>query len=165
MSILQDVTMNLKIIMIAILFVLGFSGIAEAEIYKWIDDKGKVHFGDAPPSKEKAEQIDEEELAKRFSSYTQVSVKMIPIDFGINRQTNMLLMYTTTRCSYCAKARKYFAAQGIDYVEKNIEMSDEYRQEFKRAGGKGVPLIFFGRYQMTGFSEARFKNMYAGSRP
>jgi len=150
---------------IALIITLVFSGITDAKIYKWTDDKGKVHFGDAPPTKEKAEELDEEELAKRISSYTQVSVKFVPIDFGVNRQANMLLMYTTSRCSYCAKARKYFASQNIEYIEKNIENSDDYRQEFKQAGGKGVPLIFSGRYQMTGFSEARFKNMYTKSRP
>jgi len=150
---------------IVIILALIFSSVAESKIYKWTDDKGKVHFGDAPPSEEKAEELDEEELAKRMSSYTQVTVKFVPIDFGVNRQANILLMYTTSRCSYCAKARKYFAAQGIDYIEKNIETSDDYRLEFKKAGGKGVPLIFSGRYQMTGFSEASFKTMYAKSRP
>lgn len=29
-----------------------------AEVYKWVDDKGKVHFGDRPPAKSQAVELD-----------------------------------------------------------------------------------------------------------
>ena len=29
-----------------------------AEIYKWVDENGKVHFGDAPPTSKKAQSVD-----------------------------------------------------------------------------------------------------------
>ncbi len=31
---------------------------AQAEVYKWVDDNGKVHFGDRAPAEKKAEAID-----------------------------------------------------------------------------------------------------------
>jgi len=146
------------------LFCLFFHAIAIAEIYKWTDENGKIHFSDAPPNKDKVEKLDEDELAKRISSFTQVSVEFVPIDFGVNKQVNRansLVMYTTTRCGYCEKARKYFAKKNIDYVEKNINLSDKFHAEFKSFGGKGVPLIFKGDYRMQGFSEGNFDKFYA----
>ncbi len=153
--------MNRMIIFLTILIAILFSEITIAKIYKWTDHKGVVHFTDKPPNKENAEELDEKELAKRIVSYKQVEVKFVPIDFGVNQQTNMLVMYTTTRCRYCAKARKYFAEKNIDYVEKNINHSEGYLREFKILGGRGVPLILSGNYQMSGFNQARFNKMFA----
>ncbi len=153
--------MNESVFQMVIVVLLILSDSASGEIYKWTDEQGKVHFTDSPPNKEKAEVLDEEALAKRISSYKQVAVNIVPIDFGVNLQTNMLVMYTTTRCGYCAKARRYFAKKDIAYIEKNITTSEGYRSEFKAFGGKGVPVIFAGKYQMTGFSANRFELMYS----
>ena len=151
------------IMFLTLLLSILFTQVTIAKIYKWTDQKGKVHFTDTPPNKENAEELNEEELSKRIVSYKQVEVKFVPIDFGVNQQTNMLVMYTTTRCPYCAKARKYFAKQSISYVEKNINFSPGYHREFKRLGGKGVPLILSGKYQMSGFNQSRFDKMYVKS--
>jgi len=155
--------MNRIMILVTVFLAILFAQETIAKIYKWTDEKGKVHFTDTPPNKKNAEELNEAELAKRIVSYKQVEVKFVPIDFGLNQQANMLVMYTTTRCPYCAKARKYFAKKNINYVEKNIDYSQGYDREFKRLGGKGVPLILFGKYQMSGFSTARFDKMYAKS--
>ena len=72
-------------------------------------------------------------------------------------------MYTTTKCGYCAQARRYFANNKIPYKEKNIETSSKYQREFSKFGGKGVPVIFWKKYKMTGFSVSRFEKMYSNS--
>ncbi len=146
---------------VALVFALMGLQSTSADVYKWTDEKGKIHFSDAPPAENTAEKLDEAELAKRISSYTNVSVSITPIDFGYNRQANSLIMYTTSRCGYCAKARKYFAKKRIPFEEKNIDISESAKAEFDDFGGKGVPVILIGRYSMTGFSESRFEEMYA----
>ena len=135
----------------------------QAEVYKWRDNNGKLHFSDAPPKDSEATKLDEQELASRISSFTNVSVQITPIDFGLNKQTNSneVIMYSTARCRYCAKARAYFTEHGIDYVEKKIDESKAYRKEFDDFGGNGVPVIFAGKYRMNGFSEGNFAKMYA----
>ena len=135
----------------------------QAEVYKWRDANGKLHFSDSPPNDADAKKLDEKELASRISSFTNVSVQITPIDFGVNKQVNSneVIMYSTARCRYCAKARAYFAEHGIDYIEKKIDESKAYRKEFDDFGGKGVPVIFAGKYRMNGFSEGNFAKMYA----
>ena len=64
-----------------------------------------------------------------------------------------VVMYATSWCPYCAKARAYFARKGIAYVEYDIEKSAAVNAEFKRLGGRGVPLILVGKEKMSGFSE------------
>jgi len=71
--------------------------------------------------------------------------------------TPEVVMYATSWCPYCAKARAYFAQSGIAYVEHDVEKSATARAEFKRLGGRAVPLIVVGREQMNGFSEVGFE--------
>ncbi len=68
-------------------------------------------------------------------------------------------MYATSWCPYCAKARAYFARTGIAYTEHDIEKSADARAEFKRLGGRGVPLILVGNEKMAGFNELAFESL------
>jgi glutaredoxin len=72
-----------------------------------------------------------------------------------------VVMYATSWCPYCAKAREYFAKNGIAYVEHDIEKSAAVNAEFKRLGGRGVPLILVGTERISGFSELAFESMLA----
>lgn len=42
----------------ALILVLLFAGGAVAAIYKWVDEQGKVHYGDSPKDKQRAQKIE-----------------------------------------------------------------------------------------------------------
>ncbi|MBV1908768.1 MAG: glutaredoxin family protein [Kangiellaceae bacterium] len=146
-----------------LILVTAGCNVANATVYKWRDQDGKLHFTDKPPKDAKTEEFDEKALADKVSSYKNVTIKIEPIDFGVNRQANMIVMYTTTRCGYCQKARQFFNRENIDFQERNIELSDEYNREFKRIGGKGVPVILHGNKRMNGFSEEKYRRTFVSS--
>jgi glutaredoxin-like YruB-family protein len=75
--------------------------------------------------------------------------------------TPEVVMYATSWCPYCAKARAYFGRKGIAYTEYDVEKSPTAKAELKRLGGRGVPLILVGREQMSGFSEEGFDALLA----
>ena len=63
-----------------------------------------------------------------------------------------VIMYTTTGCPACVAAKAYFAKKGLFYSEINVDTSTS--AEFKRIGGKGVPLILIGEQRIQGFNAA-----------
>ena len=71
----------------------------------------------------------------------------------------MVVMYATTWCPHCAKARAYFRSRNIPFVEHDIERSAEGLAQYRQHGGRGVPLIFVGKQRMSGFSEPRMADM------
>lgn len=130
---------------------------AEAEIYKWIDEKGKVHFGDSPRTRDNAEKIVIDVISYKY-------VKVEPIEFyqsdkTVNKSPNVK-MYSTSWCGYCKKARKYFNEKNINFVEYDIEKDKAAKKRFKELGGQGVPLILVGKNKMSGFSSQRFDKIY-----
>lgn len=74
---------------------------------------------------------------------------------------NEVVMYATSWCPYCAKARKYFRSNNISYTEYDIEKDMAAKQRYKKLGGDGIPLIFIGEERLDGFSEDSFRRVYS----
>lgn len=68
-----------------------------------------------------------------------------------------IVVYTTTACGYCKRARKYMGEHGIAYVEKNTEHSSEYRRELRELGAHGVPFFLIDGNPHSGFEQSRFE--------
>ena len=120
------------------------------EIYKWIDEKGKVHFSDKKPR-----DLESEEIKLRINTYESVSY-----DTSIFNTGKKVVMYSTDWCAYCKKAKKYFVSKGIPFTEYDIEKNSEARKQYKQMGATGVPVILVGNKRMNGFSEEGFEKIY-----
>ncbi len=62
-----------------------------------------------------------------------------------------VVMYGTSWCPYCKKARAFFAKQGIDYVEIDVEKSAQGKRDYQRLDSSGYPLIYAGLNRFQGF--------------
>lgn len=68
-----------------------------------------------------------------------------------------VLMYTTSWCGMCQKARDFFDKHEIPYTEHDVEADREAYQDYRALGGRGVPLIFIGQTRIEGFDEAEIR--------
>jgi glutaredoxin len=127
--------------------------LAAAEIYRWTDAEGRVHFSDEPH-----DSVPSEQVTVRVNSYKSVTYESLGAYTPPNDKR--VIMYATSWCGYCKKARNYFEKNRVRYVEYDIEKNPRAKEEFDRLGGKGVPLIVVGRTKMRGFSEAGFRDIY-----
>ena len=131
---------------------------AAAQVYKWTDPSGKVHYGDRPP-----DDVKKQELKIRIPSYDgPVQVRDWSAVLGTKATAGggAVTMYSTTWCGHCKNARNYFASKGIPYRDIDVEKSPDAAREFKRLGGEGVPLILVGSKAMSGFDPEEFEVLY-----
>jgi glutaredoxin len=63
-----------------------------------------------------------------------------------------VVIYTTSSCGYCFKAKRLFKSMSVKYIEFDIEKSKEAHQQFTQLGGQGVPLIVIGDKRIHGYS-------------
>ena len=68
-------------------------------------------------------------------------------------------LYATEWCGYCKLTREFFAANGIRYVEYDIEKSSESLREHRKLGGNGVPLIVVGDEVIKGWNEGALRQL------
>jgi glutaredoxin len=54
---------------------------------------------------------------------------------------SQVVLYGTDTCPFCAKARAYFKDKGIAYADLDVGKPGQARDEFKKLGGNGVPLL------------------------
>jgi len=120
-----------------------------SEIYKSVDENGRVIFTDKPSAK--AEQI--EVKVNSVEGPATVSSQ----DTGYS--TKKVVMYSTEWCGVCKKAKDYMQQNSINFKEYNIEKNSNANRKFKSLGGKGVPLIVVGKQTMSGFSASRLESM------
>jgi len=63
-----------------------------------------------------------------------------------------LVVYTTSFCPYCRKAKAWFDDRQIAYVERNVDFDTSARDEWNALGGRSVPLIAIdGQVVQRGF--------------
>lgn len=137
------------------LLVLIISSNSLSEIYKWTDESGRVHYSDKTTTSRPVETID-----VRINSYEHVSYEVV-IDERPKRQNKRkVVMFSTSRCGYCKKAKKYFTDNNIPFVEYDIEKNKRAKARYDELGGKGVPVIIYGKRRMNGFSISGFKKIY-----
>ncbi|MEE8494036.1 MAG: glutaredoxin family protein [Nitrospirales bacterium] len=64
-----------------------------------------------------------------------------------------VILYATSWCGYCQKAREFLDRNHIAYKEYDIEKSSEGRRQFAALRGSGVPLILVGNEEIRGWNQ------------
>ena len=146
---------------LVLLLVLGLllPHTANAELYRWVDEHGTMHFTDSPP-----EHVQAKQLNLQINSYQ--SPKVAPFSFNEaliskRKPSTDVVMYSTTWCGYCKQARRYFTRQGIAFEEYDVEKSAKGKQDYRKLKGRGVPIILVGDRRMNGFSQQQFDRLYS----
>ena len=132
---------------------------SSAQIYQWRDKQGQLHFGDKPPAKVKAKQVE-----VKINSYENVEVIYDPALFAKSKKKDKgggrVVMYSTAWCGVCKIAKKYFTANKIPYTEYDVDKSAKGNRDYKKMNGTGVPILLVGKTRMNGFNQARFEKIY-----
>lgn len=137
---------SLLLLLITLLLTLP----AWAEIYSWTDNNGRKFFSSTPPKNQSSKQV-----TVRVNSFTNVS-----IDKSIFNTGNKVIMYSTSWCGYCKKAKQYFKSKNIPFTEYDIENNARAKRQYKKMNGQGVPIILVGKKRLNGFSKSSFERIY-----
>jgi len=121
---------------------------AQADLYRWVDAGGEVHYSDQPPpasirqfTKIKAEGGKSSEPDLPYA--LQQAVKNFPVT-----------LYVSACGDGCTRARELLAKRGIPYNEIDATDPASHKELKKLTGGAlQVPLLKVGREALRGFEE------------
>jgi glutaredoxin len=118
---------------------------ASAQMFKWTDAKGVVHFSDQPPppgSERKVEQ-------KAFGGGPDRS--QLPYALAEAVRKSPVVLYSTPACAACDQGRAMLTQRGIPFAERTV-VTNEDQAKLAEAGGAGrVPLLLVGGDKRIGF--------------
>jgi glutaredoxin len=119
--------------------------LAQAQLYRWVDDTGKVHYSDqvpAPGAKNVQKQSRATGQGTAALPYVlQQAVKNYPVT-----------LYTSDTCKdTCARARELLNKRGVPYSEVSVKDEMEIAQLKQLSGDTIVPVMSVGREVYKGF--------------
>ena len=131
---------------------LLFPLFAQAQLYRWVDDQGKVHYSDQAPSSG-AKNVQKQAVPAAQSSSAglpyalQQAVKNFPVT-----------LYTSDGCKdTCAQARELLNKRGVPYSEVTITDAVGATELKKLSGATEVPVMTVGRELYKGFESGMYK--------
>jgi glutaredoxin len=126
---------------------------AAAQMYKWTDAHGTVHYTDTPPPAQKASQI-------RAPSGGATVQSPLPYELARAVKASPVTLYTTTQsaCAGCDQGRALLRARGIPYTEKTVDTDEDKEQLRKLAGALDLPLLAVGSRTVAGFQDAAWQD-------
>lgn len=160
--------------LVVIVAVLGLTGDAIAAVYTWRDENGVPQFSDRQPLSRtgsteittievpEIETVTTRQLPDSLWTKQERAARRKARDKKTDGQT--VVMYSAKWCGVCQRAKAYFKQHGVGYVERDIDESAEALRQFRKLGGRGVPLILVGQTKLSGFSAASFEQVYRNRR-
>ena len=65
-----------------------------------------------------------------------------------------VLVFSTSTCSWCRRAKRYLKERGVPFKEINVERdADAAREIVRKTGQTGVPVIKIGWRWIVGFDK------------
>lgn len=72
------------------------------------------------------------------------------------QQSQVVVVYSSPFCGYCAAAKRLLADKGVEFTEIDVIAEPDRRKEMtERSGRRTVPQIFIGATHVGGFDDLR----------
>lgn len=126
--------------------------LAQAQMYRWVDDNGKIHYSDRPPLS------GAKNVKKQSISAVQGSAPALPYALQQAVKNFPVTLYTSEVCGEsCVQARELLNKRGVPYREVNVADDADLAQLKKLSGGDVVPVMTVGREVYKGFESGAYK--------
>lgn len=154
-------------IFLLIVAVVAAGTVQAAQLYRWVDDQGRVEWRDTPPP------ATAKKVERRTVGGSVIETTALPYSVQQAAKNFPLTLYTTDCGDSCSKARAHLNRRGLPFAEKNPEEDIEGYKKLT-GGSLGVPTLFVGREALKGYQEeqwdaaldtAGYPRSVAGARP
>lgn len=125
---------------------------AAAQMYRWTDQKGSVHFTDTPPPP------GARNVQKKAGSSGGGDAPAAGVPYVLQQPMKdfPVTLYTAANCDACAPARQLLNARGVPFKEINVTTNEDIAQLTRAVGGNAVPSLLVGPTVIRGYEEGAF---------
>jgi glutaredoxin len=157
------------------LLLFAFAGSALADVYRYTDSRGELHFVDdiAKVPKKYRTQLENADPQGNVSVMDATpaahSVRGRTAEEPEQRQDASsggatIEVYMTSWCGYCKKMIRFLNEKGIPYTAYDIEKDGAAARVYHDLGGRGVPVVRVGSHVVYGYSPEAVMSYYNGGK-
>ena len=121
-----------------------------AQLYRWVDERGRVEYRDTPPpASAGAKKVEE-----RSVSGSAIETSTLPYSVQLAMKNFPVTLWTTKCGPACDSAKSHLDKRGVPYTEKDPQTDvDAFR---KLTGSNEVPVLFVGKTQIKGYLASQY---------
>ena len=140
----------LRLVLAAI--IVTYAATAAAQLYRWTDEKGKVHFSDTPPPP------GARDVRKKAGGPASAS-SGAAVPFALQRPMKdfPVTFWSAPSCESCGPARQLLNARGVPFKEVSVRTDEQIAELNKAIGGNVVPALVVGPTVIKGFEESEYQ--------
>jgi glutaredoxin len=141
---------------------------AHAQLYRWTDDKGRVHITDTPPPAS-ARDVQKRQAssapAPAGAAATPQPAGQVPFELSAAMKEFPVVLYTSPNCAEgCAYAREHLNKRGVPFKEVQV-WNEETNEELKKlSGANQVPTLVVGSSVHKGYQRSAFDALLDSAR-
>jgi glutaredoxin len=125
---------------------------AADNLYRWVDETGRVHYSDQPPP-------------SKVKNASQKSYKGSVIESGESYDLRQakdkfpVVLYTSGCGPACEMGQQLLDKRGVPYSTKNLENSVENQKALRDlTGNLKIPTLVVGSQKLTGFEDSQWNS-------
>ena len=146
--------------LLAAVLAAGAACVQAQQIYRWTDEKGRVHLTDTPPPPS-AKGV---QKAKPVVS-TEGATTQQPFELAQAMKDYPVTLYTSPICKEpCAMARDALNKRGVPFKEVQVWEEDTNNELKRVTGGSDVPALVVGSSVHKGFQQDAFDALLDSAR-
>ena len=131
-----------------------------AQAYRWVDEKGRVQLGDAPPANAKSVRKTEANADARTAAPAEAAAQPVPFEVQQAQKNFPVTLYTAPICKQpCEMARAALNKRGVPFTEVQVWNPETLEQLKTKAGSDNVPALVVGRSAQSGFEQSRYDGL------
>ncbi|MEX2241740.1 MAG: glutaredoxin family protein [Burkholderiales bacterium] len=134
---------------------LGAACAASAQLYRWTDEKGRVHVTDTPPPPSA------KDVRKRAldTAPAAASGAAQPYAVQLAAKNYPVTLFTAPECAPCGLARTLLNQRGVPFREVSVVGEQESEQLRKAVGSLSVPAVVVGTSTLKGFEPGAYHSL------
>jgi len=142
-------------------FLLGAATAAAQQIYRWTDEKGRVHITDTPPPPS-AKGVQKKAYQ---SGGAPAESGATPYELSAAMKEYPVTLYTSPICKApCADARAALNRRGVPFKEVQVWEEASNEELKKVSGANQVPTLVVGRSVHKGFDQSAYDALLDSAR-
>lgn len=149
--------------LLTVLLLLTFALPASAELYKYTDAKGELHFVDdiSKVPKKYRKQLENAEPQGNANFMDSAPASQPPQERTeqeppeqrrVSSPSTNVEVFMTSWCGYCRKMIKFLNEKGIPYTTYDIEKDSAAARAYRELGVRGVPVVRVGSHVVSGYN-------------
>ena len=140
------------------------SDVGAQQMYRWTDEKGRVHITDTPPPAA-AKGVQKQRASSAPAAAPAEGVQQDSYDLQLAMKEYPVSLYTSPMCKEpCQRARDHLNRRGVPFREIQVWDTDSNEQLKRISGSNQVPTVTVGASVQKGYEVSAFDELLDSAR-